>query len=84
MKLRAPTKPETQLTLLEVPPVNTEPERRYLSYNEMEERGKQFRDEAMEEGMVYVAGTQAHLHALASVGWFGGQNSGKGRGRELL
>ncbi|KAF1542787.1 EF-hand calcium-binding domain-containing protein 12, partial [Eudyptula albosignata] len=49
MKLRAPTKPETQLTLLEVPPVNTEPERRYLSYNEMEERGKQFRDEAMEE-----------------------------------
>ncbi|KAF1590297.1 EF-hand calcium-binding domain-containing protein 12, partial [Eudyptes moseleyi] len=49
MKLRAPTKPETQLTLLAVPLVNTEPERRYLSYSEMEETGKQFRDEAMEE-----------------------------------
>ncbi|XP_076202914.1 EF-hand calcium-binding domain-containing protein 12 [Aptenodytes patagonicus] len=43
MKLRAPTKPETQLTLLEVPPADTEPERRYLSYNEMEETGKRFR-----------------------------------------
>lgn len=45
MKPRAPTKPETQLTLLEIPPVNTEPECRYLSYDEMEEagNGKQFR-----------------------------------------
>ncbi|KFR02379.1 EF-hand calcium-binding domain-containing protein 12, partial [Nipponia nippon] len=43
-KPRAPTKPETQLRLLEVPPVNIEPERRYLSYDEMEETGKQFRD----------------------------------------
>ncbi|XP_059679282.1 EF-hand calcium-binding domain-containing protein 12 [Gavia stellata] len=44
MKPCAPTKPETQLTLLQVPPVNTEPEHRYLSYEEMEETGKQFRD----------------------------------------
>ncbi|NWH19741.1 EFC12 protein, partial [Grus americana] len=44
MKPRAPAKPETQLTLLEVPPVTTEPERRYLGYDEMEETGKQFRD----------------------------------------
>lgn len=44
MKPRAPTEPKTQLMLLEVPPVNTEPERRYLSYDEMEEAGKQFRD----------------------------------------
>ncbi|NXU27558.1 EFC12 protein, partial [Thalassarche chlororhynchos] len=43
MKPRAPAKPETPLTLLEAPPVNTEPERRYLSYDEMEETGKQFR-----------------------------------------
>lgn len=46
MKPRAPTKPETQLTLLEVPPVITEPECRYLSYDEKEEtgNGKPFRD----------------------------------------
>ncbi|XP_050760328.1 EF-hand calcium-binding domain-containing protein 12 [Gymnogyps californianus] len=44
MKPCAPAKPETQLMLLEVPPANTEPERRYLSYDEMEETGKQFRD----------------------------------------
>ncbi|GAB0194373.1 EF-hand calcium-binding domain-containing protein 12 [Grus japonensis] len=44
VKPRAPAKPETQLTLLEVPPVTTEPERRYLGYDEMEETGKQFRD----------------------------------------
>ncbi|KFO06305.1 EF-hand calcium-binding domain-containing protein 12, partial [Balearica regulorum gibbericeps] len=43
MKPRAPAKPETQLMLLEVPPVTTEPEHRYLSYDEMEETGKQFR-----------------------------------------
>ncbi|KAM6059653.1 EF-hand calcium-binding domain-containing protein 12 isoform 2-T2 [Theristicus caerulescens] len=43
-KPHAPTKPETQLRLLEVPPVNAEPERRYLSYDEMEETGKRFRD----------------------------------------
>ncbi|XP_010568511.1 PREDICTED: EF-hand calcium-binding domain-containing protein 12 [Haliaeetus leucocephalus] len=44
MKPHAPTEPKTQLMLLEAPPVNTEPERRYLSYDEMEEAGKQFRD----------------------------------------
>ncbi|NXJ37252.1 EFC12 protein, partial [Ciconia maguari] len=44
MKPHAPTKPETPLMLVEVPPVNTEPECRYLSYDEMEETGKQFRD----------------------------------------
>ncbi|XP_075618646.1 EF-hand calcium-binding domain-containing protein 12 isoform X2 [Balearica regulorum gibbericeps] len=43
MKPRAPAKPETQLMLLEVPPVTTEPEHRYLSYDEMEETGRQFR-----------------------------------------
>ncbi|NXQ94128.1 EFC12 protein, partial [Sagittarius serpentarius] len=42
-KPRVPAEPETHL-MLEVPPVNTEPERRYLSYDEMEEAGKQFRD----------------------------------------
>ncbi|XP_049682280.1 EF-hand calcium-binding domain-containing protein 12 [Accipiter gentilis] len=44
MKPCAPRELKTQLMLLEVPPVNTEPERRYLSYDEMEEAGKQFRD----------------------------------------
>nr|XP_009679429.1 PREDICTED: EF-hand calcium-binding domain-containing protein 12 [Struthio camelus australis] len=44
VKPLAPTKPETQLILLEVPPINAEPERRYLSYDDMEEIGKQFRD----------------------------------------
>ncbi|XP_075370603.1 EF-hand calcium-binding domain-containing protein 12 isoform X2 [Mycteria americana] len=44
MKPRAPTKPKTPLMLVEVPPVNTEPECRYLSYDEMEETGKRFRD----------------------------------------
>ncbi|XP_010220636.1 PREDICTED: EF-hand calcium-binding domain-containing protein 12, partial [Tinamus guttatus] len=33
-------KPETRLRLLEVPPMNTEPERRYVTYDEMEEIGK--------------------------------------------
>ncbi|NXC20956.1 EFC12 protein, partial [Corythaeola cristata] len=40
----ASTKPQRKLIHLEVPPVNTEPERRYLSYDEMEEAGKLFRD----------------------------------------
>ena len=40
MKPRAPTKPKRKLIHLEVPPVNTEPERRHLSYDEMEEIGK--------------------------------------------
>ncbi|NXV85938.1 EFC12 protein, partial [Calonectris borealis] len=44
MKPRAPTKPERKLIHLEVPPANTEPERRCLSYDEMEEVGKLSRD----------------------------------------
>ncbi|XP_054662647.1 EF-hand calcium-binding domain-containing protein 12-like [Grus americana] len=40
MKPRAPTKPERQLIRLEVPPVNTKPERQNLSCDEMEETGK--------------------------------------------
>ncbi|XP_009987536.1 PREDICTED: EF-hand calcium-binding domain-containing protein 12, partial [Tauraco erythrolophus] len=40
----ASTKPKRKLTHLEVPPVNTEPERRHLSYDEMEEAGKLFRE----------------------------------------
>ncbi|NWI13135.1 EFC12 protein, partial [Crypturellus soui] len=45
----APPKPETRLRLLEVPPVNTEPERRYVTYDEMEEIGKRFRDRRRRE-----------------------------------
>ncbi|XP_050768132.1 coiled-coil domain-containing protein 81-like [Gymnogyps californianus] len=44
MKPHAPTKPERKLIHLEVPPVNTEPERRHLSYDEMEEIGKLMRE----------------------------------------
>ncbi|XP_076216249.1 EF-hand calcium-binding domain-containing protein 12-like isoform X2 [Aptenodytes patagonicus] len=44
MKPHAPTKPERKLIHLEVPPVNTEPERRHLSYDEMEEIGKLVRE----------------------------------------
>ncbi|NXJ99450.1 EFC12 protein, partial [Corythaixoides concolor] len=40
----ASTKAKRKLIHLEVPPINTEPERRYLSYDEMEEAGKLFRD----------------------------------------
>lgn len=36
----------------------------------------------MEEGTVYVGGKQAHLHVLVSMGWFRGQHSRKGQGRE--
>ncbi|NXE53816.1 EFC12 protein, partial [Casuarius casuarius] len=49
VKPLVPTKPETQLILLEVPPINIEPERRYLTYDEMEEIGKQFRDRRRRE-----------------------------------
>ncbi|XP_061872035.1 EF-hand calcium-binding domain-containing protein 12-like [Colius striatus] len=44
MMPRAPTKPSKKLTHLEVPPVNTEPEQRHLSYEEMEEIGKIYRE----------------------------------------
>ncbi|KAF1433059.1 EF-hand calcium-binding domain-containing protein 12, partial [Spheniscus mendiculus] len=44
MKPHALTKPERKLIHLEVPPVNTEPERRHLSYDEMEEIGKLVRE----------------------------------------
>ncbi|NXD13993.1 EFC12 protein, partial [Nothocercus nigrocapillus] len=44
-----PPKPETRLRLLEVPPMNTEPERRYVTYDEMEEIGKRFRDRKRRE-----------------------------------
>ncbi|KFP32817.1 EF-hand calcium-binding domain-containing protein 12, partial [Colius striatus] len=44
MMPRAPTKPSIKLTHLEVPPVNTEPEQRHLSYEEMEEIGKIYRE----------------------------------------
>ncbi|XP_062441787.1 EF-hand calcium-binding domain-containing protein 12 [Rhea pennata] len=49
MKPPVPTKPETALILLEVPPINMEPERRHLTYDEMEEIGKQFRDRRRRE-----------------------------------
>ncbi|KAM9625489.1 uncharacterized protein ACIBXB_018952 isoform 4-T8 [Morphnus guianensis] len=44
MKPHAPTKPERKLIRLELPPVNTEPERRQLSCDEMEEIGKNLRE----------------------------------------
>ncbi|KFV46697.1 EF-hand calcium-binding domain-containing protein 12, partial [Gavia stellata] len=44
VKQMAPTKPKRKLIHLEVPPVNTEPERRHLSYDEMEEVGKLVRE----------------------------------------
>ncbi|XP_072702898.1 EF-hand calcium-binding domain-containing protein 12-like [Ciconia boyciana] len=44
MKPHAPTKPERNLIHLDVPPVNAEPERRHLSYDEMEEIGKLLRE----------------------------------------
>ncbi|KFV56384.1 EF-hand calcium-binding domain-containing protein 12, partial [Tyto alba] len=44
MKPHAPTKPERKLIYLEVPPVNTEPEQRHLSCDEMEEIGKLLRE----------------------------------------
>ncbi|NXW50500.1 EFC12 protein, partial [Nyctiprogne leucopyga] len=44
MKPQAPTKPERKLITLEVPPVNTEPERRHVTYDEMEEIGKHSRE----------------------------------------
>lgn len=37
----------------------------------------------MEEGTVCVAGKQTYLHVLVSMGWFRGQYSRKGQGREL-
>ncbi|NWX77822.1 EFC12 protein, partial [Alca torda] len=43
-KPHAPTKPKTKLIHLEVPPVNTEPERRQMSYEEMEESEKRLRE----------------------------------------
>ncbi|NXQ87159.1 EFC12 protein, partial [Nyctibius grandis] len=39
-----PTEPKRKLIHLEVPPVNTEPEQRHLSYDEMEEAGKIMRE----------------------------------------
>ncbi|NWQ89786.1 EFC12 protein, partial [Burhinus bistriatus] len=44
MEPHAPTKPERKLIHLEVPPVNTEPEQRHLSYEDMEDIGKQLRE----------------------------------------
>ncbi|XP_025908425.1 EF-hand calcium-binding domain-containing protein 12 [Nothoprocta perdicaria] len=44
-----PRKPQARSRLLEVPPGNTEPERRYVSYDEMEEIGKRFRDRKRRE-----------------------------------
>ncbi|KFR07440.1 EF-hand calcium-binding domain-containing protein 12, partial [Nipponia nippon] len=44
MKPRAPTKPERKLIRLEVPPLDTQPERRHLSCDEMEEIGKVSRE----------------------------------------
>uniref|UniRef100_A0A674K1Y2 EF-hand calcium binding domain 12 n=1 Tax=Terrapene triunguis TaxID=2587831 RepID=A0A674K1Y2_9SAUR len=40
----APSEPGAKLTLLEVPPIHTEPDRRPLTYEEMEEIGKRCRD----------------------------------------
>ncbi|XP_075580702.1 EF-hand calcium-binding domain-containing protein 12-like [Pelecanus crispus] len=44
MKPHPPTTPKRKLIQLEVPPVNTEPERRRLSCDEMEEAGKLSRE----------------------------------------
>ncbi|XP_065264834.1 EF-hand calcium-binding domain-containing protein 12 [Emys orbicularis] len=40
----APSEPGAKLTLLEVPPIHTEPDHRPLTYEEMEEIGKRCRD----------------------------------------
>ncbi|KAM9168875.1 EF-hand calcium-binding domain-containing protein 12 [Mergus octosetaceus] len=44
MKPCSPTEPKEKLILLEVPPVNTEPGRRHLHWDEMEEIGKRSRE----------------------------------------
>ncbi|XP_074931403.1 EF-hand calcium-binding domain-containing protein 12 [Phalacrocorax aristotelis] len=44
MKPHAPTKPKRKLIHLEVPPIQTEPERRHLSCDETEEIGKLLRE----------------------------------------
>nr|XP_038023685.1 uncharacterized protein LOC113841105 isoform X4 [Anas platyrhynchos] len=44
MKPCSPTEPKEKLILLEVPPVNTEPGRRHLDWDEMEEIGKRSRE----------------------------------------
>ncbi|XP_068519165.1 uncharacterized protein [Anas acuta] len=44
MKPCSPTEPKEKLILLEVPPVNTEPGRRHLDGDEMEEIGKRSRE----------------------------------------
>ncbi|XP_071884234.1 EF-hand calcium-binding domain-containing protein 12-like isoform X4 [Anas platyrhynchos] len=44
MKPCSPTEPKEKLILLEVPPVNTEPDRRHLDWDEMEEIGKRSRE----------------------------------------
>ncbi|KFW89451.1 EF-hand calcium-binding domain-containing protein 12, partial [Phalacrocorax carbo] len=44
MKPHAPTKPKQKLIYLEVPPIQTEPERRHLSCDETEEIGKLLRE----------------------------------------
>ncbi|XP_068939991.1 EF-hand calcium-binding domain-containing protein 12 [Petaurus breviceps papuanus] len=43
-KILAPPPSTPKLPLLEVPPINTEPERRYLTYEDMEEAGKLYRE----------------------------------------
>ncbi|NXI70579.1 EFC12 protein, partial [Anseranas semipalmata] len=45
MKPCSPPKPKAKLILLEVPPVNTEPEQRHLTCDEMEEIGKLSREQ---------------------------------------
>ncbi|NXW39227.1 EFC12 protein, partial [Phaetusa simplex] len=52
MKPRAPTKPKSKLIHLEVPPVNTEPERQQMSCEEMEETEKQLREKRRKESPI--------------------------------
>ncbi|KAM6365313.1 EF-hand calcium-binding domain-containing protein 12 [Pluvialis apricaria] len=67
MKPHALTKPKRKLTHLEVPPVNTEPEQRHLSYEEMEEIGKQLRERRRWEKVRYcVCGRRTSTPACLS------------------
>lgn len=53
MKPCSPTEPKEKLILLEVPPVNTEPGRRHLDWDEMEEIGKRSRESRRLEKVVW-------------------------------
>uniref|UniRef100_A0A8C8SML9 EF-hand calcium binding domain 12 n=1 Tax=Pelusios castaneus TaxID=367368 RepID=A0A8C8SML9_9SAUR len=49
-----PSEPGAKLTLLEVPPINTEPDHRPLSYDEMEEVGRRCRNRKRWEKVLHI------------------------------